>query len=95
VRHILDRERGHAGFCAAPDIRRHALRIAGERIPEIGVGRHVRGLGYHADMIEHGIERRLAVGATEGPGSPGTGRRHRLETELLQVARRADVPRIG
>src|SRR4029078_3647441 len=47
------------------------------------------------DVGEHGIARDTAVAQPARPGEACAGGRERLEAQVLQVARGADVPRIG
>ena len=59
---VLDRQAGDAGGDAARDIRGDVLRIVGKAALEIGVHRHVRGLGDFMEMREHCVARHGAVG---------------------------------
>ena len=57
--------------------------------------RHVGRLHQLAEMREHLVAALRAVGVALRVGVAGTGGRQRLEAEALQIARAADIPRIG
>lgn len=92
---VLDRQAGDAGCGRAADIRGETVEVGGEPVGEIGVDRHVDGRGDGAEMGQHLIERHGAVGPSRRPGEARAGGGERLEAEALQVARAADIPRIG
>lgn len=62
---------------------------------EIGVDRHVGCFHQCLQMGQHRGARQRVVRAPERPGMAGAGGRQRLEAELLQIKRAADVPGIG
>jgi hypothetical protein len=92
---ILDGEAGDAGIDGAANIGRHAGRLTGIAPFEIGVHRHIARRGDLADMGQHGLEAQRVIGEALCPGSTGTRGGKRLESQMLQVAGRADIPRVG
>src|SRR5262245_64597907 len=62
---------------------------------EVGVHRHVGGGGELGDVGEHLLARHATIGGAARPGKSRAGGGERLEAQVLQVARGADVPWVG
>ncbi len=92
---ILDRKPRNAGLRAQPYVLPDPRRIGRVAGLEVGVHREVGRLHDLADMGEHEVARHAAVRQRPRERKARAGGRQRLETEKLQIARAADVPRIG
>ena len=92
---ILDRQPGHAGLDAEPDIGSHLVGIIGIAVLEIRIHWDVRRLRDFAAMREHHVLGHIAVGIAVRMGVTRAGCRERLETQPLQIAGGPDVPRVG
>ena len=95
IRRILDREAGDAGRDAARDILGNAFGIVGKAVLEIGIERHVGRFRQFAEMRQHLIAALRAVGIALRMGLARARRRQCFEAQALQIARAADIPRIG
>src|SRR6516162_685708 len=62
---------------------------------EVGVHRHIGGGGELGDVGKHELARHAAVGGAARPGKSRAGGGERLEAQVLQIARGADVPWVG
>ena len=92
---ILDREPRDPGLDAQPHALRHALGLVRIAALEIGVHRQVGRGDDLGDMRKHVVARHRRVGETARECKTRAGRGERLEAQMLQVARGADVPWIG
>ncbi len=92
---ILDRYTGDAGLNAPAHILGHASGIMGVCILEVRIHRHVYRPCDLANVREHGVASHGAIRQTAGKSEAGRCGGQRFETEMLKVARGADVPGIG
>src|SRR5215510_9926699 len=92
---VLDREPSDSGLDAQFHALGHALGRVRKAALEVGVHGNVGGGGDLAEMGEHRRARHAAVGETLREGEARAGRGERLESETLQIARRAHVPGVG
>src|SRR5215831_277157 len=92
---ILDRQPRDSGIDAQRHAFGHALGCVRKAALEVGVHGNVGGGSDLAEMGEHRRARHGAVGAALGESEARAGRGQRLESETLQIARRAHVPGVG
>ena len=95
IRRILDREAGDAGGDATRDVLGEAFEVIGKAVLEIGIERHVGRFRDLAKMRQHLIAALRAVGIALRMGVARARRRQGFEAQALQIARAADIPRIG
>ncbi len=95
LRRVLDRQAGHSGGDAACDVFGNGVGVVGKAVLEIGVERKVGCRRKLAIVHEHIVHRLPAIRITLRMGMTGAGGRQRLEAEALEIARAADIPRIG
>ena len=94
-RRILHGETGDAGLGGAEHIGRHARRLIGIGVLEIGIHRDLGRGDDGLQMRQHPLQPDAVVGERQGPGIAGAGGGERLEPRLLQPDRRARIPGIG
>src|SRR5262249_3253958 len=92
---ILDRESSDSGLDAQFHALGHALGRVRKAALEVGVHGNVGGGSDLAEMGEHRRARHAAVREALREGEARAGRGERLESETLQIARRAHVPGVG
>ena len=76
-------------------VRGDPVGIVGEAVLEIGIDRNIGRGGDLAVVREHRSSGTAPSAKPCGMGVAGAGGRQRLEAEALEIARAADVPRIG
>jgi len=92
---ILDRQARHAGLHPARNIDRNFLRLMGKAAFEIGVDRQIDRRAQRGEMRADIVDGDPIVGLSNRPCKARTGGRKRLESQMLQRQRAADVPWVG
>jgi hypothetical protein len=92
---ILDRKAGDASLHGAGDIDADLVRLVRKAVFEVGINRDIDRRADRGEMIADVIDGDAVVGLADGPGKPGAGRGQRLEAEMLQGLRAADIKGIG
>ena len=92
---ILDRKAGHAGLHGARDIDADLVRLVRKAVLEVGIDGDIDRRADRGEMVADVVDGDAVVGLGDGPGKACAGGRQRLEAEMLQGFRAADIERIG
>ena len=93
---ILDRQSGDPARHTSSDAVRHVGRFPAISRREVGVDRQIDCAGNLGDVGQDPITGDGDIGVRQplGKGKAGAGRRQRRKAQMLQIPRRADVPRV-
>src|SRR4029077_15209712 len=92
---ILDRKAGDAGLDGAGDVDADLVRLMRKTVLEIGIDGNVHRRADRGQMVADVVDGDTVVGLADGPGKAGAGGSERLEAEMLQRLRRADINGVG
>ncbi len=92
---ILDRQTRNAGLHGARDIGADLVRFVRKAVFEVGINRDIDRRADRGQMGADVVDGDAVVGLGDGPGEACARGSQRLEAEMLQGFRAADIERIG